>query len=313
MTAATVPVLDVEGLRVDYPGVVAVDNLTLALRPGDACALIGPNGAGKTTTMRAICGLNEPTRGAVRIDGVRLDEDPGRFRASLGFMPDDAPVNPKLTVREFLDHFARAYNVANRDAKVEEVIAQVGLLEKSDVACQGLSRGMKQRLILAKTLLPDPKLLILDEPASGLDPISRIALRDLILTLRDQGRAILVSSHILSEIAAFCNRVAILERGRLKVFGDVDALLREGTKTRRMRLRWRAAGAHPRGVLEGHAGVSAVDADADRVEFDFAGGEDGLDALLAALVGAGVRVAEWRPMRDDLEEILLQSGAREVQ
>lgn len=313
MTTATVPVLDVEGLRVDYPGVVAVDNLTLALRPGDACALIGPNGAGKTTTMRAICGLIEATRGAARIDGVRLDEDPSRFRASLGFMPDDAPVNPKLTVREFLDHFGRAYRVASRTAKVDEVIAQVGLLEKSDVPCAGLSRGMKQRLILAKTLLPDPKLLILDEPASGLDPISRIALRDLILTLREQGRAILVSSHILSEIAAFCNRVAILERGRLKVFGDVDALVREGRRARRMRLRWRAEGTHPSAVLEGRAGITSLDAESRWVEFDFAGGEDGLDALLADLVGAGVRVAEWRPMRDDLEEILLQSGATEVQ
>lgn len=203
------PILAINELRVDFPDVVAVDDLTLEVHGGDVYGLIGPNGAGKTTTMRAVSGLVECTRGAIRIAGCDLAGEPCELKRRLGFMPDFSPVYDQLTAAEFLDHFARAYDVPNRVRRIDECIELTWLTEKRTTLCEGLSRGMKQRLLLAKTLLHDPLALLLDEPASGLDPLGRIELRKLILQLRDAGKAILISSHILSEMSEFCNKAAI--------------------------------------------------------------------------------------------------------
>jgi len=307
----TGPLLAVEHLRVDFPDVVAVNDLSLSLAAGDVCGLIGPNGAGKTTTMRAVCGLQETTRGSVRIAGCDLATAPQEVKRRLGFMPDFCPTYDKLTAGEFLDHFARAFDLANRVPRIEECLQLTWLTEKRDALCGQLSRGMKQRLVLAKTLLPDPPVLLLDEPASGLDPLGRIELRKILLQLQATGKAVLISSHILTELSGFCNKAAIMERGRMVQFGTLDELS-AGVTRRRMRVKWRGENSPAPALLTAHPGVSSLQIAGPSATFEFAGAADALDEVLKTLVLQGVRVSEWRGAGDDLEQIFLQSGAKEV-
>jgi ABC-2 type transport system ATP-binding protein len=215
--------IEVSDLRVDYDDFCAVRDLSLTIGDGEVCGLIGPNGAGKTSTMRAIVGLLEPTYGSIRVNGIDARERPDDAQRSMGFMPDFAPVYEDLKCWEFLDIFAAAYKIpkAIRKQRVEEELARVSLTEKRDVPAGTLSRGMRQRLTLAKTLLSDPQVLLLDEPASGLDPNARIELKQIIRSLAAEGRSVLVSSHILSEMSEFCTSVAIMERGRMVVHGTI--------------------------------------------------------------------------------------------
>ena len=302
--------LAIEHLRVDFPEVVAVNDLSLAVAAGDVCGLIGPNGAGKTTTMRAISGLQETTRGSVRVANHELASEPVELKRQLGFMPDFCPVYDQLTALEFLEHFARAYNVPNRAVRIFECLETTWLTEKRNALCEELSRGMKQRLVLAKTLLPDPQVLLLDEPASGLDPLGRIELRKILLQLRDSGKAVLISSHILSELSGFCNTAAIMERGRLVKCGTIAELGRE-MDSRKMSVKWRANGDAALEILKS-ASVKNLESSNLGATFNFDGSTDALDDLLKSLVTRGVRISEWRGVGDDLEQIFLQSGAKEL-
>jgi ABC-2 type transport system ATP-binding protein len=304
------PLLIIEHLRVDFPEVVAVNDLSLTVGAGDVCGLIGPNGAGKTTTMRAISGLQESTRGSVQVGGHELAREPDELKKRLGFMPDFCPTYDQLTASEFLDHFARAYDVPDRARRIAQCLELTWLTEKRDALCDELSRGMKQRLVLAKTLLPDPQVLLLDEPASGLDPLGRIELRKILLQLRDAGKAVLISSHILTELSGFCNTAAIMERGRLVKFGSI-AELGQQMGSRKMSVKWRADGGKALEILKS-AGVKNLEASDLGATFDFDGNADALDELLKTLVLHGVRVCEWRGSGDDLEQIFLQSGAKEL-
>jgi ABC-2 type transport system ATP-binding protein len=303
--------LTIERLRVDFPEVVAVDDLCLTVDAGEVCGLIGPNGAGKTTTMRAVAGLQPTTRGEIRLCGVTLAADPQGFKRRLGFMPDSVPVYEQLTAAEFLDHFARAFAVAQRDRRIAECLELTRLTEKAHSLCAELSRGMKQRLVLAKTLLGNPDVLLLDEPASGLDPLGRIELRELLLNLRNAGKAVLVSSHILTELSSFCNKAAIMERGRLVAFGTT-AELGERRARRRVSLKWRSDGEHAMAILQGNPSVRQITPIAEGAVLDFEGSTDALDELLATLVEQKVRIAEWRSADDDLEAIFLETGAKDL-
>ncbi len=304
------PLLAIEHLRVDFPEVVAVNDLSLTVAAGDVCGLIGPNGTGKTTTMRAISGLQECTRGSVKVGGHELASEPDELKKRLGFMPDFCPTYDQLTTTEFLDHFARAYDVPNRAQRIGQCLELTWLTEKRDALCEELSRGMKQRLVLAKTLLPDPQVLLLDEPASGLDPLGRIELRKILLQLRDAGKAVLISSHILTELSGFCNTAAIMERGKLVKCGSI-AELGQQMASRKMSVKWRVDGDLALEILKG-AGVKNLESSNLGATFDFAGSTEALDELLKSLVTRGVRVAEWRGIGDDLEQIFLQSGAKEL-
>ena len=304
------PLLAIEHLRVDFPEVVAVNDLSLMVEAGDVCGLIGPNGAGKTTTMRAISGLQECTRGSVKVNGHELASEPDELKRQLGFMPDFCPTYDQLTATEFLDHFARAYNVPNRAKRIDECLELTWLTEKTNALCEELSRGMKQRLVLAKTLLPDPKVLLLDEPASGLDPLGRIELRKILLQLREAGKAVLISSHILTELSGFCNTAAIMERGNLVTFGTI-AELGQKTGRRQMSVKWRADCGKALEILKG-ANVKNLEAGNLGATFHFDGDTNALDELLKTLVVQGVRISEWRGTGDDLEQIFLQSGAKEL-
>ncbi len=302
--------LSIQNLRVDFPEVIAVNDVSLNIGAGDVCGLIGPNGAGKTTTMRAVCGLQECTRGSVRVAGHELARKPEALKRQLGFMPDFCPTYDQLTASEFLDHFGRAYSVPNRAKRIDECLELTWLTEKRSALCEELSRGMKQRLVLAKTLLPDPGVLLLDEPASGLDPLGRMELRKLLLDLRKAGKAILISSHILSELSGFCNQAAIMERGKLVMSGTIAELGQKLTLWK-MSVKWRNNGDKAPGILRA-ANVNNLEVAGDGATFTFNRGADALDELLKTLVLEGVRISEWRPIGDELEQIFLQSGAKDL-
>ncbi len=300
--------LRLERVRVDFPETVAVNGMALSVGAGEVCGLIGPNGSGKTTTLRTAAGLQRPHFGRVRVHG----EDPAtspRTRGRIGFMPDAGPLDSRLTVDAFLHHFACGHGLPDPDHRVAEVLALVDLTAKASVACHNLSRGMKQRLYLARTLLVDPDLLLLDEPASGIDPIGRLELRKLIRELGRMGKGVLVSSHVLSEMDEFCTSVAIMERGRLVRSGGVQELI-AGQTVHRMFLRWRRGRDAVAAVLQNHANVHELRISDGEAEFRFDGSDDALDAVLADLVNRSVSVAEWRPVHPSLESILIESGAR---
>ena len=309
--SAHTPLLAIEHLRVDFPAVVAVNDLSLAVGAGDVCGLIGPNGAGKTTTMRAVSGLQEFTRGSVRVAGHELAREPDEMKRRLGFMPDFCPTYDQLTTAEFLEHFARAFDVPDRARRITECLELTWLTDKRDALCEELSRGMKQRLVLAKTLLPDPQVLLLDEPASGLDPLGRIELRKMLLQLRDAGKAVLISSHILTELSGFCNKAAIMERGRLVKFGTI-AELGQQMDTRRMSVKWRGGRASKALEILKDANVKISKPSKRARRLISRANTDALDELLKTLVVQGVRISEWRASGDDLEQIFLQSGAKEL-
>jgi ABC-2 type transport system ATP-binding protein len=212
-----------------YGEFVAVDDLNLSIGKGEVFGFIGPNGAGKSTTIRFLATLLRPTSGEGRVAGHSVVDDPMAVRKVIGFMPDDFGVYDGMKVWEFLDFFAVAYEIprAYRKKIIGQVLELLDLTHKRDDYVNGLSKGMKQRLCLAKTLVHDPPVLILDEPASGLDPRARLEMKALLTELRGMGKTILVSSHILPELADICNKIGIIERGKLLFDGDVQSAIRQ--------------------------------------------------------------------------------------
>ncbi|MFO0601266.1 MAG: ABC transporter ATP-binding protein [Myxococcaceae bacterium] len=219
--------LEVKGLTRYYGSLRAVDDVSFSVNTGTILGFIGPNGAGKSTTMRIIATLDVPTAGEVLLDGKSLVARPDQARPLLGYMPDRYGTYDDMTVFEFLDFFARAYRLRGqeRKARVESVMDFTGLMPLKDKLTSELSKGMKQRVALGRTLLHDPKLLILDEPADGLDPRARIELRELLRALASQGKAVLISSHILTELSEICDTCAIIEQGKLLATGTVQEVL----------------------------------------------------------------------------------------
>jgi ABC-2 type transport system ATP-binding protein len=306
--------IEVYDLRVDYDDVCAVRDLTLAVGAGEIYGLIGPNGAGKTTTLRALTGLIEPTHGDILLGGVDLRDDPDQADRLVGFMPDAAPLYDDLTVWEFLDLFAASYLIPadRRTALIERTLGRVDLREKRDAMTAGLSRGMKQRLMLAKTLLPDPQVLLLDEPASGMDPHGRALLREILNQFRADRRTVMISSHILAELSDFCTSVGVMERGRMVVSGRVEEVAGQVLGRGRIAVEIVAGGDALAQVLAADERVGTVRGDGTRWEFPFDGGPEAASELLASLVAAGVKVAAFGRKKEDLEELFLRVGAKEV-
>ncbi len=308
------PVLTLDCLRVDYDAVCAVRDLSLELFPGDVYGLVGPNGAGKTTTLRASAGLIEPTYGRIRVAGHELHREAHEAKRLIGFMPDFSPAYNDLTVWEFLDLYAGAYEVPRprRAARIDECIAMAWLQEKRDDLVGGLSRGMKQRLMLARTLLHDPPVLLMDEPASGLDPRGRLELRKLLVSLREAGKAILISSHILSEMSAFCNRMGVMERGRLVKSGLVSDLAGLLPAARKFLARPVSDGARLEDLLRAEPLVVGIESCNGSLLFHWTGTDQEAAALLRRLVDANIAIVEFRPYAVDMEEIFLRTGVKEL-
>src|ERR1044071_8978507 len=223
------PMIQIHHLRKQYKDLVALHDLNLELNAGDIFGYIGPNGAGKTTTIKMLATLLTPTAGTAYVDGVDVVRNPEAVRAVLGYMPDFFGVYDDIKVWEYLDFFAAAYRIPRhkRPQIIDDVLTLTDLNVKKDAYVESLSRGMKQRLCLAKTLVHDPKVLLLDEPASGLDPRARIEIKELLKELKAMGKTIIISSHILPELADFCNKIGIIEKGQMIVAGDVGEIVKD--------------------------------------------------------------------------------------
>ncbi|MBL9077740.1 MAG: ABC transporter ATP-binding protein [Planctomycetes bacterium] len=311
----TTSLLEVRSLSRRYGKVQAVDGLSFAMGRGQVTGFVGPNGAGKTTTMRIAATLDVPDQGDVLVSGVSVLVEPREARMRIGYMSDQFHPYPNLDVLQYLDFFARAYGLrgGKRLQTVRSVASFCGLMEFRDRPATGLSKGMGQRLHLAKTLLHDPELLILDEPASGLDPRARIEFRVLLKELAAAGKGILISSHILPELGETCDSVVVLEKGRRVVSGSIAEIQRSVAAEQAVRLRvLRDVEAAQRFLLT-QPGVGDVVQDGDRLRFAFAGDDAAAAELLQRAVGAGIAVVEFARDEADLEDIFLKTTRGNLQ
>ena len=307
-------VIQMEGLRKEFDDLVAVNDLSVAIPEGEVYGLIGPNGAGKTTTIRMACGLLEPTGGSVSISGVDVHEQPERAQQFIGYLSDFFSVYEDLKVWEYLDYFAHAYKMSEADIprRIDEVISQVGLEVKRDVLIKGLSRGMKQRLGIGRAIIHRPRVLLLDEPASGLDPKARMDLRNLLRSLRDQGTTVFISSHILTELEGFCTSIGLMEKGSMIRSGTIEEITAAESQYRVVRLSWRGDAAGVESRLKANPKVSGVLVQGSEGVFKFAGPEDDLPAVLSDLVAAGVRVLSFGEVKQTVEDLYLKLSRHEV-
>ncbi len=293
-----------------FNGVSAVNDLSLKIQAGTLYGLIGPNGAGKTTTLRMLAGLLEPTSGEIRINELRIRDYWRELQWQIGYMPDFYGVYEDMLVWEYLDFFARCYRLApeRRKQVTEELLDLVDLTEKRSAYVHTLSRGMRQRLCLAHALVHDPNILLLDEPASGLDPRARVEMRELLRELRDMGKTILLSSHILSELAELCDMVGIIDHGQLIASGSIEDIQKRISQTRRLVLRLLDNKIIAQEILQSNQHVSSVSVLTEEpfaAEVRFSGGEADAANLLEKLVGSGVRVALFGEANANLEDVFL--------
>jgi ABC-2 type transport system ATP-binding protein len=306
------PVVETRDLTKKYGSVVALDRLTLSVERGQILGFVGPNGAGKTTTIKILVGLARPTGGSARVAGADCVREARRLKRLVGYMPDTFGGYDNMRVSEYLDFFGAAFGIPRRDRgrRIGAVLDLAGAGTFRDLYVEALSHGMKQRVALARTLLHDPEVLILDEPANGLDPQARIEMRQVLLDLADRGKTLLVTSHILPELARVCHRIAIITRGRLRALGTLEEISRELHQRQPMEVLLTGAAPLDRVVdvlrrqLEPGAEITPSPAEAV-VRFRTARNEDELAGVLAALVAARLPVAQFREVQTDLEEAFM--------
>jgi ABC-2 type transport system ATP-binding protein len=310
-------IVEARGLVKRYDATLAVAGVDLAIEQGEIFGLVGPNGAGKTTMLRMLATLLEPTSGDAKIAGASIRRNPQAVRRVLGYMPDAFGVYDDMKVWEYLDFFGRCYGLgpAQRKRMIGDLLELVDLAAKRDAYVLSLSRGMQQRLCLAHALVHDPQVLLLDEPASGLDPRARVELRELLRELRTLGKTIVISSHILPELEELCTSVAIVDRGRVLAAGtisDIGQRLRVGEVLRIRVLGDEAQVEAARAWFEGRSDVASASRDGSgEIEIGFRGDETGAAALLAAAIRSKIPVVSYSPAATDLQELFLQVTDRD--
>ena len=300
--------IETQGLTKAYKNLLAVKNLNLRIESGDVYGFIGPNGAGKTTTIKMLATLLRPTRGKAFVCGYSIDGQSHLIRRRIGYMPDFFGVYDDMRVHEYLEFFAAAYRIRGEARKkiVGDVLELTDLREKRDELIHGLSRGMQQRLGLARVLIHDPQVLLLDEPASGLDPRARIEVRELLKELRNMGKTILISSHILSELAELCNKIGIIEKGELLYSGGIEDVMREiGSGEVILRVQGDAAAAVE--LLKASPHVGSVNLSPEG-EMRVALKEDAPEAgfISEILVKGGFPILQMTQEQPDLEDVFMR-------
>lgn len=299
--------IEITGFGKDYGEFTAVESLDLKIEEGEMFGFIGPNGAGKSTTIRFLATLLRASRGEGSVNGHSITNNPMDVRRSVGYMPDAFGVYDGMKVWEFLDFFAVAYKIGRTQRKqvIRDVLELLDLTYKRDDYVNGLSRGMKQRLCLAKTLVHDPPVLILDEPASGLDPRARVEVKALLKELRRMGKTILISSHILTELADCCTSIGIIERGQLLMHGPIDDVYRriQGTPT----VVCQMGNNFDKGlsIIRSNPDVRDVQVDGQKVTIEFATPESETGNLLKTLVNQDVEVSNFGIKEPNLEDVFM--------
>ena len=308
--------LSLQDVRVQFGKLLAVRDLSLGLRGGDLLGLIGPNGAGKTTLLRAAAGLQSLTRGSIQILDHRLIAGNPQALRHIGFTPDTPQVYEEMTLGKFLRFIGKGYDIPPREIeeRIDFWLEKVWLSEKADQKIKALSRGMRQRVAIARTLLPNPTVILLDEPAAGLDPAGRVQFRQLLCNLREQGKAIIVSSHILADMDEYCTHIAIMAHGAFLQLGTVAQIAQASNGLRCRYSLVLASGVT--GLVDIFAtfdGVTDVQIDSDLVSFQYSSHRQDAADLLAGLLKQGVPVASFSPNLPSLEEAYLQTGIKQVE
>ncbi len=309
------PLIELRRLHRYFGETRAVEDMSFEVFPGEVFGYIGPNGAGKTTSMRILATLDEPTAGDAFVDGFSVIDDPDRVRRRLGFMPDYFGTYQNVNVREYLDFFARAYGLRGkeRNRSIDSVMEFTKLDQLAEKPIDGLSKGMKQRLCLGRTMIHDPSVLILDEPAAGLDPRARIELREMIAQLAQMGKAVLISSHILTELAEICDKVGIIEMGQLLAVGTVDEISDKSQTKSRVRLRSLGESQPLVQWLTERDDISELTAESELIVFNHEGGQAEQALLLRELIGAGFEIVEFASKTKSLEDVFLHVTEGRVQ
>jgi len=307
-------VINVKDLTKTYGGRKALDRVTFEVPRGEIFGFVGPNGAGKTTTIRILAALLEPTEGQALIDGADVTRQPDLVHERLGYMPDFFGVYDQLTVSEYLHFYAACYRQPRqrRQKIVDDLLELVGLPERRNEAVDTLSRGLKQRLCLARALVHDPAVLLLDEPASGLDPRARVEMREILKTLQGMGKTIVISSHILPELTELCTMVGIIDHGKIRATGPVHEVIRRLTSGRRLRINVLGQREEAATILASLPAVRGVETIDGALEAQFDGDEAAAAAILQAMIAAGLKVSGFAQMDSDLEDAFLKATSEQV-
>jgi ABC-2 type transport system ATP-binding protein len=307
------PIIETRGLVKRYGKLTAVNNLSLSVPRGAIYGFVGPNGAGKTSTMRILTTLMLPTAGQAYVAGYEVTKSPRAVRRVIGYMPDYFGVYDDMKVWEYLDFFAACYEIpeSNRPQMISDLLDLVDLSHRRDDMVDKLSRGMKQRLCLARTLVHDPQVLILDEPASGLDPRARVEIRELMVELARMGKTIFFSSHILADVAEICTHIGIVEAGQMVMQGSMESIRRQLSPHREAIVTLLDRAEDAKSILSGIQGVLAVaelpeESGRKRLRVTFDGEDALLSAMVQALAAQGIPVLNFSEQAQDLESVFMK-------
>lgn len=300
--------LKIVNLVKKYGRFTAVDNLCMEIDEGEIYGFVGANGAGKTTTMKIIAGLLQPTSGEVFVGGIEISSNPRAVKRKIGYMPDFFGVYDDLKVDEYMDFYAGIYGIPYRERKVitDQLLELVDLSHKRDSYVDSLSRGMKQRLCLARSLIHDPSLLVLDEPASGLDPRARIEMKSILKELRNMGKTVLISSHILSELSEMCTSIGIIDKGKMVASGTVEEIMDKLSHTSRIKIKVSEKLEDAVRLLQEQPSVGKININGNVIEASYKGDEKILSEILKRLVIQGIPVVSFTETGEGLESVFMQ-------
>ena len=303
-----------ENLTKVYGKRTALDHVSFEVPEGEIFGFVGPNGAGKTTTLRILAALLEPSDGHASIGGVDVAKQPDLVHSRLGYMPDFFGVYDQLTVSEYLDFYAACYRQPKqrRTKVVAELLELIGLTERRDQLVDTLSRGLKQRLCLARALVHDPVVLLLDEPASGLDPRARVEMREILKELRRMGKTIIISSHILPELTELCTMIGIIDHGRMRATGSVQEVVQQLSAGRRVRIAVVGDKEAAVAVLKPLAAIREVEIANGAIEAAYEGDDSTAAEILQALTAGGIKVSGFSQVDGGLEEAFMRATSDEV-
>ena len=304
----------VENLTKIYGTRAALDHVSFEVPEREIFGFVGPNGAGKTTTLRILAALLEPTQGRAFIGGADVTKDRDKVHSRIGYMPDFFGVYDQLTVGEYLDFYAACYHMHRhrRQKIVDDLLALIGMSERKGQLVDTLSRGLKQRVCLARALVHDPVVLLLDEPASGLDPRARVEMREILKELRGMGKTIIISSHILPELTELCTMIGIIDHGRMRATGPVAEVIARLTSGRRLRIKVLGATDEAAAVLAPLEQILNVEVADGYIEAEFSGDEAVVSDTLLALTDAGVKVTSFTEIEGGLEDAFLKATSEDV-
>lgn len=300
--------LSIKNLSKKYGRFQAVNDLNLEVPEGDIFGFVGPNGAGKTTTMKIVCGLLRATSGEITLDGEDVIKNSKKIKEKIGYMPDFFGVYDDLKVSEYLEFYASIYSIKgqSRIKITDDLLELVDLSNKKEAYVDSLSRGMKQRLCLARSLVHNPRLLVLDEPASGMDPRARVEMKEILKNLKSMGKTIIISSHILPELSELCTSIGIIDKGRMVISGSVDEIMQQVYGKKVIKLKVRDKLEDTVLILKEYPFIDKVVCNEETIQAGFEGGDEEMSRVLAALVGRGIPVVSFSQLDGNLEDVFMK-------